>query len=54
MTIVPNSVGIQEVNRERAEMETAFPGCVIIRPEQHLYVRLWVENGDVWRLKRSG
>jgi hypothetical protein len=33
------SVGTEDVNRERAELETAFPRCVIIHPEQLVYVR---------------
>jgi hypothetical protein len=40
-----NSVGTEDVNRERAELETAFPRLVIIHPEQHVYVRLSVEKG---------
>jgi hypothetical protein len=38
-------VGTEYVNRERAELETAFPRCVIIHPEQLVYVRLSVEKG---------
>jgi hypothetical protein len=32
------SVGTEDVNRERKELETAIPQCVIIHPEQRLYV----------------
>jgi hypothetical protein len=39
------SVGTDDVIRERAELETAFPRCVIIHPEQLVYVRLSVEKG---------
>jgi hypothetical protein len=39
------SVSTEGVNRERAELETAFPRCVIIHPEQLVYVRLSVEKG---------
>jgi hypothetical protein len=39
------SVGTEAVYRERAELETAFPRCIIIHPEQLIYVRLSVEKG---------
>jgi hypothetical protein len=39
------SVGTEDVHRERVELETAFPRCVIIHPEQLMYVRLSVEKG---------
>jgi hypothetical protein len=39
------SVGTKDVNRERAELETAFPRFVIIHPEQLVYILLSVEKG---------
>jgi hypothetical protein len=39
------SVGTEDVNRERVELETAFPRFVIIHPEQIVHVRLSVEKG---------
>jgi hypothetical protein len=39
------SVDTENVNRERAELESAFPRCVFIHPEQLDYVRLSVEKG---------
>jgi hypothetical protein len=45
-----NSLSVEDENRERAELETAFPRCVIIHFEQFLYVRLSVETADVMQL----
>jgi hypothetical protein len=39
------SVGSEDVNRKRAELETAFSTCVIIHLEQLVYVRLSAEKG---------
>jgi hypothetical protein len=40
-----SSVVNEAVNREWAELDTAFPRGVIIHPEKHLYVRFSVEKG---------
>jgi hypothetical protein len=40
-----SSVGTEDFNRESAELETEFPRCVIIHPEQLVYVRLSVKKG---------
>jgi hypothetical protein len=39
------SIGTEDVNRDRPELETAFPRCDIIHPEQLVYVRISVEKG---------
>jgi hypothetical protein len=39
------SVGTEDINRERAELETALPRCVIIHAEQFVYFRLALEKG---------
>jgi hypothetical protein len=50
-----NSVGTEDVNRERAELETAFPWFVIIHPERLLSVRLSiVKGGSLAALRESG
>jgi hypothetical protein len=46
------SVGTEDVNRERAELETAFPRFVIMHPEQLVYVRLSVEKGGCLAVNR--
>jgi hypothetical protein len=38
-------VDILSVNRERADLDTAFPRYVIIHPEKVLFIRLAVEDG---------
>jgi hypothetical protein len=47
------SVDTEDVNRERAELETAFQRCVIIHPEQIVYVRLSVEKGGCLAAQRE-
>jgi hypothetical protein len=38
-------VGTEDFNRKSAELETEFPRCVIVHPEQLVYVRLSVKKG---------
>jgi hypothetical protein len=47
-----HSIGTEEVKRERAELETAFPRCVIIHPEQLLHVCLSFEKGGCFAALR--
>jgi hypothetical protein len=45
-----SSVGTEDVNPERAALETTFPRGFVVHPVQLLYVRLSVEKADVFRL----